>query len=103
MCTRTLRICTVALVSALAIPVLLSAADAPRTQPAATRPVVSAPAIQPAFVWDWLTGLWDAIGCSLDPSGGCAPNAGTPAPTDASEGRDLGEIGCSLDPSGCSS
>lgn len=41
-----------------------------------------------ASFWEWLTPIWAAIGCKLDPDGACLPAEG-----------DL-DIGCSIDPSG---
>jgi hypothetical protein len=60
-----------------------------------------------AQAWAWLTGLWDAIGCTIDPSGcagavdqgdvGCSID-----PDGCAAAVDRGDIGCSADPNGCS-
>jgi hypothetical protein len=99
--TRPLRPCALAAVLLLLAAPALHGADAPRPRPAAVRPVAvgsAAPAVQ---LWSWLTGFWDAVGCSLDPNGHCAPDAGSPATAGTPTEPDLGEVGCSLDPSGC--
>jgi hypothetical protein len=46
-------------------------------------------------VWGWLVGLWDAIGCSLDPNG-CATVALQPGEV-RPEPANRGEIGCTID------
>jgi hypothetical protein len=98
--TRSLRRCTLLAAVLLAAPAL-QGAEAPRPQPAAMRAAATAPAAPAAGVWAWFVAIWDAVGCSIDPNGHCAPDAGPPATTEVPAGEDLGEVGCSLDPDGC--
>lgn len=73
------------LLVALAVPAWTAAAPARQLSAELTNASPAQPSTQ---VWAWLTGLWAAVGCTIDP-GGCAPAV------------DQGEIGCSIDPSGC--
>jgi hypothetical protein len=76
---------------ALAAALVLSwpAAAQPASQTASRATATASPASTSflAQAWDVLVGLWEEIGCGLDPNGFC-----TPAP--------VAEIGCGLDPSG---
>lgn len=68
--------------TALALGLLALAAPALATAP------TKAGRSRPVHLLEWLTPLWAAIGCSLDPHGACLP-----------AGEKL-DIGCSFDPSG---
>lgn len=97
MSTRFLRLCVVVLGLALLAGPALQAAERSPSKPTPAKPTDESPVRQ---AWIWLTGLWDAIGCTIDPNGGCVPVVGTEPPS-ATSGWDLGEIGCSADPDGC--
>lgn len=97
MSTRFLRLCGIGLSLALLAGPALQAAESAPPKLAAAKATPASPAQQ---AWGWLVSLWDAVGCTIDPNGGCVPAAG-PEPPSATAGWDLGEIGCTADPSGC--
>jgi hypothetical protein len=94
MSTRFLRLCVVVLGLALLSGPALQAAESAPPKLATVKSATASPVHQ---AWGWLVSLWDAVGCSIDPSGGCIPAGAPSEPVEL----DFGDVGCSIDPSGC--
>lgn len=81
--SRTLRV--LGTVTAVAAFALSPASAEPHRQRDRTPPAATG-------LWDAVTSLWEAIGCKIDPSGGCGAEEPAPPPET--------DIGCKLDPTG---
>ena len=74
--------------------VLLAIAAAFALSPASAEPRRQRDRTPPAAtgLWDAVTSIWEAIGCKIDPNGGCGEEDPAPPPET--------DIGCKLDPNG---
>ena len=78
----------------LQVLVLLAAVASIAFSPASAEPPRQRDRTPPAAagLWHAVTSIWEAIGCKIDPHGGCAGEAPAPPPET--------DIGCKIDPHG---
>jgi hypothetical protein len=84
------------LVLSLSLGTPLCAAARPGFEAGRAKPEHPAPADLVYQLWGWFTGVWSAVGCSIDPGGLCLVSTGGIS-TSAEVQED---VGCSIDPGG---